>query len=195
MVKIGVTGHRFLAEVDKIVAGVDDALERIERAFDTPPMSVISALAEGADRLVVQRVVSRNNALLIVVLPLPESDYMADFGSSTSGETFLDLLSRAEQVITLPPAPTREESYAAAGTYVLDHCDVLLAIWDGKPAQGLGGTADVVAQARYRGLPIAWVHAGNRIPGTQEPTTLGAEQGHVSIERFSTAPSSAGPTE
>jgi hypothetical protein len=72
----------------------------------------------------------------------------------------------------------------SAGLYVLVHCDVLLAVWDGRGAQGRGGTGGIVAEARRRGLPLAWVHAGNRVLGTARPTSLGAEQGRVSFERF-----------
>ena len=187
MVTIGVTGHRFLTQVDKITAGVDEALRRIEAAFDAPPMAVISLLAQGADRLVVQRVFARWPAAeLIVPLPLPQADYVTDFPSPESRDVFLDLLSRADRVITLPPSPRRDEAYAAAGRYVLDHCDVLLAVWDGKPAQGTGGTTEIVAEARRRGLPLAWVHAGNREPGTQRPVSLGRDQGKVTFERFPT---------
>lgn len=32
--------------------------------------------------------------------------------------------------------------------------DRLLAVWDGKPARGFGGTADVVAYARRVGVPV-----------------------------------------
>jgi hypothetical protein len=42
----------------------------------------------------------------------------------------------------------------------------------------------VVAAARERGKPLVWVHAGNRVPGTMEPTSLGDEQGTVSFERL-----------
>ena len=87
-------------------------------------------------------------------------------------------------MITLPLALTRDEAYAAVGRYVLDHCELLIAIWDGQGAQGQGGAGEIVAQAHQRGLPIAWVHAGNRRPGTQEPTTLGGEQGIVTLVRF-----------
>jgi hypothetical protein len=34
----------------------------------------------------------------------------------------------------------REAAYEAAGRYVVDHCDLLIAVWDRKPAQGRGGT-------------------------------------------------------
>ncbi len=33
------------------------------------------------------------------------------------------------------------------GLVVVERCDLLLAIWDGHPAHGLGGTADIVAYA------------------------------------------------
>ena len=185
MAAVGVTGYRFLAELDKIAAGVDEALRRIEEAFPGQPLLVISPLAEGADRLVVRRVLTRLRARLVAPLPLPHSDYMTDFESDESKKEFLGLLDQADEVLVLPPAPTRDQAYAAVGRYVLDHCDVLIAIWDGRSAHGQGGTGEIVAEARRRDLPLAWVHAGNRIPGTDQPTTLGEEQGKVSSERFS----------
>lgn len=184
MAAISVTGHRFLAEVDRIAAGVDEALNRIEETFPDRPLTLISHLAEGVDRQVVARALKRSRARLVVSLPLPQFDYMADFESPESKAESLTHLAQADEVIELTPAPTREQAYPAAGRYLLDHCDVLLAIWDGQPAQSEGGAGEVVAQARRRDLPPAWVHAGNRRPGTQEPTTLGKEQGRVSFERF-----------
>jgi hypothetical protein len=40
---------------------------------------------------------------------------------------------------------------------VLRHSDVLLAVWDGMPARGPGGTGAIVAAARTMGLPLLWV--------------------------------------
>ena len=184
MIAIGVTGHRILTELDKINAGVDEALRRIEQAFPGQPLTVISSLAEGADRLVVHQVLARPKARLEVPLPLPKADYLTDFASAESKTEFLSLLDQADEVIELPPAPARNEAYEAAGNYVLDHCDVLIAIWDGQGAQGQGGTGAIVARARQRRLPVAWIHAGNRKPGTQEPTSLGPDQGKVTFENF-----------
>jgi hypothetical protein len=74
MATIGVTEHRFLAETDKVVAGIDAALDRIEAAF-APSFVVISSLAEGADRLVVQRALARwMDVRLIVPLPLAQAE-------------------------------------------------------------------------------------------------------------------------
>ena len=67
---------------------------------------------------------------------------------------------------------------------MLDAVDVLIAVWDGAAAQGAAGTADVVARARARYMPLAWVHAGNRKPNTMEATTLGPERGRVTFENW-----------
>ena len=183
-VRIGVTGHRRLAEVDRVVSAIDEALTCIERQFPRRALVVISSLAEGADRLVVHRVLARYGAKFVALLPLPARDYEQDFTSSQSKAEFQALLSAAGEVIELPPALTREAAYDAAGPLLLSRSDVLVAIWDGQHAQDRGGTAAIVEEARHKGIPLAWVHAGNRKPGTLEPTTLGPEQGQLTFERF-----------
>jgi hypothetical protein len=184
MVAIGVTGHRFLTHTDRISAGVDQALARIEQTFHGQPLTLISSLAEGADRLVVGRVLARRTVRLVVPLPLPVWDYLNDFESPESQKEFRSLLEHADEIITLPSAATREAAYEAAGLYVLDRCDVLLAIWDGQPEQGTGGTGAIVHRARQLHLPIAWIHASNYKPGTREPTSLGAALDTVTFDNI-----------
>jgi hypothetical protein len=184
LVRIGVTGHRFLAELDKITLALDVVMLQIEHSYAGQSLAIISPLAEGGDRIVVHRVLKEPGANLVVALPLPLNDYLTDFETQESHKEFQDLLSRASEVIQLPPAATRNEAYDAVGKYVLDHCDVLIAIWDGQGAQGQGGTGGIVVEARLRRLPVAWIHAGNRQPGNNIPTSLGDEQGNVSFERF-----------
>jgi hypothetical protein len=184
LTRIGVTGHRILTDLEKIEAGVEAAVRRIELRFQGEPLTVISALAEGADRIVARHVLARPDAGLTVPLPLAESDYLADFQSENSRAEFLSLLQRADHVEEMPSKATREQAYEAAGEYVLNNSDALIAIWDGRNAQGQGGTGEIVARARHRGLPIAWVHAGNREPATNRPTSLGDEQGRVTFENI-----------
>ncbi len=181
---VGATGHRILAEPDRIRAGVTIALNRILELFPGGTITILSSLAEGSDRLIVQQVLTQPGARLIVPLPMPKSKYMEDFATSESKEEFLELLSQAAKVIELTPMSVRNQSYEEAGKYILDHSQALLAVWDGQLEQGKGGTGAIVAQGRARGLPLAWIHAGNRKPGTSEPTTLGAEQGTVTFERL-----------
>jgi hypothetical protein len=179
-----VTGHRAVADVKRVLAGIDEALDRIEHASARRLPLVISPLAEGADCLVAERVLARPGGRLVVPLPLPQEDYLTDFTADASRRKFLGLLARADRIIQLPPAATREAAYEAAGQYVLEHCDVLLAVWDGREVQGEGGTGQIVARGRAMGKPIVIVRAGNRIPGTRVATSLGEEQGRVLVERL-----------
>ena len=50
-----------------------------------------------------------------------------------------------------------EESHMAGSEAMLSNIDLLLAVWDGKPARGFGGTADVVDAARDRAIPVTIV--------------------------------------
>lgn len=182
-VGIGVTGHRVLTDTDRLRSGLDEVAHRLEHEFPGG-WTVVSALAEGADRLVAHRLLAREGTRLVAVLPLERDDYAADFATEASRQDFADLLSRADEVVRVPPQLSREAAYEAGGDAVLARVDALVAVWDGQVAQGPGGTGGVVAEARARGLPLAWVRAGNRTPGTVERTSLGAAQGLASFERF-----------
>jgi hypothetical protein len=133
---------------------------------------------------VARAVLKRAGSRLEAILPLPKFDFLNDFETPDSKEDFLRLIARADYVTGLPACATREEAYAAANERLLDRVDVLVAVWDGKGAQGEAGTAEVVARARARGLPLAWVHAGNRKTHTMKPTSLGEEQGKVTFENL-----------
>lgn len=181
---VGVTGHRVLIEEEKVRQGVDRALNQIKTNFPGRRMVCISSLAEGADRLVAEMVLQQLDAELFAVLPLPEDNYMRDFASNASKREFEILLKKAKEVRVLPPAMTRELAYLSAGKYMLDHCDVLLAVWDGQKAQGQGGTGEVVDLARKSKKPLAWIHTGILTNETHHPTFLNQEHGNVSLENF-----------
>lgn len=155
--RVGVSGHRRLADP----AGVADDVDRALDGLDGGParLVAVSSLAEGADRVVAERVLARSGGLE-AVLPLPVEDYAADFDDPATRQEYDALLARADTVTVVPADPgdaSREAAYARAGTAVLDRCDVLLALWDGLPARGRGGTAEVVAQARATGRPVVVV--------------------------------------
>lgn len=184
IIALGITGHRYLAEMDKVMRGVENTILRILEVFPGSSFKVISSLAEGADRILVKRLLIIPRSSLWVTLPLPVEEYLKDFMTSASKEEFRYLLGQAERMVNMPATNKREEAYLAAGKYILKNSDVLLAIWDGKHAQGEAGTAEIVALARESGMPLAWIHAGNRMPGTETATSLGSEQGKVTFEHF-----------
>jgi hypothetical protein len=185
---VGVTGHRFLAEVDKLTTGIDEALDAIESAFPRRSITVVNSLAEGADQLATRRVMARKDAGLMTILPFSQAQVRKAFQNPEDRTEFGLLLDRANEIIEIPAQASRNDAYVATGREILEHIDILLALWDGCAAHGRGGTGAVVHLARSRGLPIAWVHAGNRKPGTHEPTTLGIDQGQVTFERFPAGP-------
>lgn len=192
MIKIGVSGHRFLSEVEKISQGIDQALDQMNSVYGDRPFQVISPLAEGADCLAAQLILNRKGSELVVPLPLPEDDYLKDFHSSESKSEFYKLIDLAVDVIRLPPAMSRADAYKNVGTYLVDHSDVMLVVWDGQTAQGMGGTGDVAFAAREKRLPLAWVRAGSPAPGTNNPISLGQNQGKVVYENFPDSPLSTG---
>ena len=186
MVAIGVSGHRDLIDLAAVSNAVDKALNKIITYFVGNSLQVISPLAEGADRVVAWRAMANFSVRLVVPLPLEMSEYMLDFKSISSKAAFKTLLEQADQVIELPAEDTREACYLAAGMYILDHSDVLIAVWDGEPARGIGGTAEIVAEARRRGMPLAWVQVagGERESSSVKKDFTGVLRIHY--ERFPT---------
>lgn len=150
---IGVTGHRSFRNRDGVADRVDGILDQLLAEHDRPALDVWSALAEGADRLVVERVMERVGARLCVVLPLPADDYRTDFGDPSSVAEFDRWFATAAEIAVTGPddSGTRESAYERAGLAVVDRCEVLLALWDGRPSRGRGGTAEIVDAARHRG--------------------------------------------
>lgn len=47
--------------------------------------------------------------------------------------------------------------YATIGQMLVRQADLMIALWDGSPPRGRGGTADVVTEARRSGVPVVWI--------------------------------------
>ena len=157
MTRIGVTGHQGLPtdaieEITERVAGILRELE--------PPLVGYSSLAEGADQLVAQLILDAGGQLHVVI---PSKDYDTTFSGPPKHE-YERLLSAASATTDLSFPEPSEEAYDAAGKWVAEQCNVLIAVWDGLPARGLGGTADAVAHARALGrdVRIVWPPGSQR---------------------------------
>lgn len=144
------TGHRSipaeaLGEVRSALAA-----ELACAARRAPRLEALSSLAAGADQIFAELALDRG-ALLTVVCP--GADYEATLApDELSG--YRRLRGRAHAQIRLDHQVVDDDAYYAAGAYIADHSDVVLAVWDGLPARGRGGTADVVAYARTQGTPV-----------------------------------------
>jgi hypothetical protein len=147
---IGVTGHRDLVEDERpaLQARVRALFDGLSASYPELDLQVLSALAEGADRLVAE-VAIELGIPLVAVLPMGQADYEKDFESDQSLVEFRSMLASARQVVMLSSvsgrdSPGRDSQYARLGLFISNHCQVLLTIWDGKPFDAVGGTAQVV---------------------------------------------------
>jgi uncharacterized membrane protein YbaN (DUF454 family) len=152
---VGFSGHRQLTDPDGVAKAVRVALEELQREAPGEWIALSSAAA-GADLIFVR------NALALdmgweALLPLPLVDFERDFPPSDWTEVKA-LLARAEHTEIAAEPGSREEAYLSGGFEIVNRCDVLLVVWDGQPARGKGGTADVVAYARAMGRPIVIIN-------------------------------------
>ena len=151
---VGVTGHRRMRGVDARRAEVRTRLEELR---DGRRIVVLSALAEGADRMVVHLAREIDPAAgLRVALPLEITDYLRDFATPGSRDEFLRLLAGAErfQVVRGDRDHARDAAYERVGRRIVERCDLLLALWDGRESRGRGGTAEIVRYARDQGRQV-----------------------------------------
>lgn len=154
---LGVSGHQDIPDV-----AANYVTRRLERRLtELAQPAGICSLAAGTDQLFAQLLVERSGELRVVI---PCHDYATTFTTPTTLNTYRRLLAKAMQVTELDFPRPSEEAFFAAGRRVVDLCDELLAVWDGRPARGLGGTADVVSYAREKGKPVTvlWPKGASR---------------------------------
>ncbi|RKN06530.1 hypothetical protein [Streptomyces radicis] len=111
----------------------------------------VSCVAAGADALFAEAVVEVGGRLVLVI---PSRDYRARKVGPEQFRQFDRLVESAHEVVTMPRERADREAYEAAGKELLRRADRLVAVWDGSPPNGRGGTACVVRQAREAGLPV-----------------------------------------
>jgi hypothetical protein len=99
-------------------------------------------------------------------------DYMRDFETKGSREEFRMLLGRARQVTEMFPADSREHAYKQVGEYVVDRCDVLIAVWNREQAGGTGGTEETYryATGKERRELAVYVIDPERPAATEQPS-------------------------
>lgn len=167
MRRIAVSGHRGLPV--RTVQLIDKAI-RAALAGSAPDVMGLSSLADGADQVFARAVSDLGGKLEVII---PAERYREGLPEDAQAE-YDDLLGQAVCVHRLPFTDSTPESHMAASKLMVDGADELYAVWDGKPARGYGGTADVVAFARERGTPVRviWpsgaereLHYASRLPG------------------------------
>lgn len=181
---VGITGHRpnkigvelqdaSASTFHALRAGIEAEANSVLRghagrlyAPTAPLLRIVTALAEGADRLAVSNL--PKTWVFEAILPMPREDYRQDFGSDATSSPrleFEELLGRAESVTELfsssdhnaNAAQNRSASYGLLGAFLVRQVDILVAMWDGEKSEGAGGTAEVIARAIESGKPVIWI--------------------------------------
>jgi len=141
--KIGITGHQRLKNEklwDWVKLKIDDLLSQVQS-----PLIGLSSLAIGADQVFAKSILENDGSLHVIV---PFDGYEMKFSEGVDREEYFHLLNKATSIDILAKEHSEEESYFKAGKKIVDDSSFLIAVWDGKPAAGLGGTGDVVKYAR-----------------------------------------------
>lgn len=153
---VGFSGHRQVADPAGVGRAIREAIAGLSE-HGAGEWLGLSSVAEGGDQLFIEQV----GALGLswhAILPLPRAEFAKDFPAA-EWAVVERLLGRAEHIRVITENGTREDAYLDCGMATVDGSDLLIAVWDGEPARGKGGTAEVVAYAGLLGKPTILIDA------------------------------------
>ena len=149
-----------IRETLALIAGAGaDLLETERDCFAPGPCQrrFLSPIADGTDQIAAE-VALELGWELEVVLPFERSAYRASLANDRARNAYDALIERASSVLELPGNPDHGlDAYVMTGRATVAHCDILIAVWDGLPPRGRGGTGEVVQFALGRGTAIIHV--------------------------------------
>jgi hypothetical protein len=151
---IGFTGHQKIDRPERW-DWIREQFARVLQKAAGRGDRVLSALAAGGDQLFAETALGLGVPVEVII---PCGGYETTFDEPGEQERYEGLLVKAAEVTRLGFAAPSEDAYLAAGQHIVDRAGLLVALWNGKPAAGKGGTGDIVAYARDRGRPVIHVH-------------------------------------
>ena len=117
--------------------------------------SGVSSLAEGADQLFAEIVLTLGKSLEVVI---PCHNYESAFQNPIAAQQFRNLMNRASTSYSLHFEGPSEEAFYQAGRSIVEASDLMVFVWNGKPAKGHGGTADIVDYAHQLNREFVWIN-------------------------------------
>lgn len=148
MAAVGVTGHRDLPTgcQSRLAERLKTSLARLRDRWPGDSLEAWSVLAAGADQIFAQAALDAGWTLVAVI---PAMDYREGWKGQDRDE-FDRLVNLASRVISLAYERRGPDAYRAAGELLIEQCDLLIAVYSGRPSRAAGDTADIVALARLR---------------------------------------------
>ena len=117
----------------------------------------VSPIADGADQIAAEIALELGWELQVII-PFGRDAYRNSLANNAARARFDALLERATCRLELPGDPDHGlDAYVMTGRATVAHCDMLIAVWDGLPPRGRGGTGEVVQFALTRGTAIIHV--------------------------------------
>lgn len=154
MFRVGIVGHRYLANAETVSFVVRQSAAVLKQAkTEHQSIAALSAIAEGSDTLFAEAALALDIPLEIV---RPFNDYASDFETLSSRTKYENLRAVASRETKLIYRKRSNLAYKAAMNWIVNNSDVLVVAWDGREAEGEGGTRDAVKQAVK--LNMHWWH-------------------------------------
>ncbi len=117
----------------------------------------LSSVALGGDLLFAESCLELKIPLR-VFLPMPKEQFRDDFDPET-WEHVESVLRSALSVEVIGTGTEKPERYYETGIETARQSQLLIALWDGLPSRGFGGTSDVVDFALKQSRPVVWIHS------------------------------------
>ena len=148
---IGICGHRSFDPscATELATAVRTQLLRLANALPSTEIRVLSGMAAGSD-LIVARAAIEAGVQVEAVLPMPLTQYRADFDSDSYGELESLLAHPQVRCVELTPPDRldepggRDKGYQSLGRTLIRRSSLLLAAWDGKSTRLTGGCFDTL---------------------------------------------------
>ena len=147
--KIGITGHQQLGS-EATIGWLSKKLDELIRQHHID--SGITSLAIGADQLYAE-VLRKADIPYMAIIPC--NGYETTFQNTSDLERYYEFLQHASEQLQLPFEKPSETAFFEAGKQIVNLSDMVIAIWNGLPAKGLGGTGDIVKYALSLKKPVA----------------------------------------
>jgi 8-oxo-dGTP pyrophosphatase MutT (NUDIX family) len=160
LLRIGFSGHQQLGN-EATIAFVAQSVREVLTSYREQAQAynqellVYSALAPGADQLFVKTALEFGIPVEAVI---PCVEYEDILTSEEAVSEYHQLLALCRNLHPLPAQKCSDEAYLEAGHWIVEHCELLLLVWNGYPAGGKGGTADVASYARLLRRPFIHIH-------------------------------------
>ena len=181
VIRIAVTGHRFIVTHNDITTSIQKVLDRVIQDYPGAEYHLLSALSEGSDQFVVRIALQNKEIKLIVPLPLPEEQYLLNFKTEEGRKKFTQLFKIAYQVIRLTENSNHDTAYDYLASYLIDQCHVLIALWIGESSGKRGGTGEVGKKALNAGRLVYWIYLDNLRDGALNSQSQLRKSGEIQV--------------